>query len=186
MPEEPDNTSTSGGSGTPSGGGEEKTFTQAEVDKLIDQRIARERTKYSDYDDLKAKAQRLKEAEDADKSEIDKLKDRLSESESRASKAESEALRTTVASQKGLTANQAKRLSGSTKEELESDADELLESFGTKKSEGDDGEGDDGGKGESSRRRPKENLRPGASSEEEPEDYTKIADEVYKRAHGAI
>ncbi|MFE7399623.1 hypothetical protein [Streptomyces sp. NPDC057557] len=43
--------------------------------------------------------------------------------------ARSEALRFTVAATKGLTPAQAKRLQGSTKEELEADADELLKDF---------------------------------------------------------
>ncbi|NYE44193.1 hypothetical protein [Streptomyces fulvorobeus] len=44
--------------------------------------------------------------------------------------ARAEALRITVAAAKGLTPSQAKRLQGSTKEELEADADELVKDFG--------------------------------------------------------
>ncbi|MEV7250775.1 hypothetical protein [Streptomyces cyaneofuscatus] len=43
--------------------------------------------------------------------------------------ARAEALRITVAATKGLTPKQAARLQGSTKEELEADADELLQDF---------------------------------------------------------
>ncbi|MFJ6237927.1 hypothetical protein ACIQH0_28055 [Streptomyces griseus] len=43
--------------------------------------------------------------------------------------ARAEALRITVAASKGLTPKQAARLQGSTKEELEADADELLKDF---------------------------------------------------------
>lgn len=35
---------------------EEKTFTQAEVNKIVSERLQREAAKYSDYDALKAKA----------------------------------------------------------------------------------------------------------------------------------
>ena len=35
---------------------EEKTFTQAEMDSIIEGRLAREREKYADYDSLKEKA----------------------------------------------------------------------------------------------------------------------------------
>jgi hypothetical protein len=71
-----------------------------------------------------------------------------------------------VAAEKGLTAAQARRLSGSTREELLTDADDLLESFGTKES-----------KPISSR--PKETLRPGASSAEEPaEDAAAVAEKI--------
>ena len=36
---------------------EGKTFTQEDLDRIVQQRLAREREKYADYDDLKAKAQ---------------------------------------------------------------------------------------------------------------------------------
>lgn len=35
---------------------QDKTLTQAEVDRIVQERVARERAKYADYDDLKAKA----------------------------------------------------------------------------------------------------------------------------------
>ena len=34
----------------------EKTFTQEELDSIIEGRLARERQKYADYEDLRAKA----------------------------------------------------------------------------------------------------------------------------------
>lgn len=126
-------------------------------------------------------AKRLKQAEDADKSEMDKLNERASAAEKRAEKAEANELRLTVASEKGLTSAQMKRISGSTREELEADADEYRKEHGLAKSEGD--EGDDGGKGDSSsRRRPKEQLRPGASSDDEDsaQDPDKLAESILK------
>lgn len=72
---------------------------------------------------------KLKEFEDRDKSESDKLADRIAAAEKRAGEAEARALRLEVAAAKGLTPTQAKRLVGATQEELEADADELLLSF---------------------------------------------------------
>lgn len=72
---------------------------------------------------------RLQEIEDRDKTESEKVADALKASEARAEKAEADLLRLTVASDKGLTPAQAKRLVGATKEELEADADEILEHF---------------------------------------------------------
>ncbi len=72
---------------------------------------------------------RLKELEDRDKSEGEKLTDKLTAAEQRAAEAEAKSLRLEVAAEKGLTAAQARRLVGTTKEELEADADELLETF---------------------------------------------------------
>ena len=37
---------------------DDKTFTQAEMDSIIEGRLARERQKYADYDDLKEKQRR--------------------------------------------------------------------------------------------------------------------------------
>jgi hypothetical protein len=109
-------------------------------------------------------ANRLKETEDADRSEVEKLTARVATAEKRAVEAEAKALKAEIAQEKGLTAGQAKRLHGETREDIEADADELLEAFGGTKSDKDDT--DDGRNGESSRRTPKENLRPGAANED--------------------
>lgn len=76
---------------------------------------------------------RLKEYEDREKTDGEKLTERIAQAEKRANDAEARALRLEVASAKGLSAKQAGRLVGTTTEELEADADELLSSF---KSEG--------------------------------------------------
>jgi hypothetical protein len=65
----PDGTSTDG---TPEGEPEGKTLSQAEVDRIVQQRLAKERSKYADYDDLKQAAARLQELEDANKSELER------------------------------------------------------------------------------------------------------------------
>ena len=71
----------------------------------------------------------LKEFQDRDKTEAQKVAERATEAEARATEAEAKALRLEIAFEKGLTPAQAKRLVGETREELESDADELLETF---------------------------------------------------------
>ena len=82
----------------------------------------------SDKDKLKPLADKARELEDAQKSEVDKLNDRIKELEPTAK----EAARLRVALDKGLTLKQAKRLSGDTEEEMSADADELLEDLGTR------------------------------------------------------
>lgn len=74
-------------------------------------------------------ATRLKELEDAGKSEIEKANDAASTEKRRADEAEMKLLRMEVAIEKGLSPAQAKRLVGTTREELEADANELLEAF---------------------------------------------------------
>lgn len=94
------------------------------------------------------KAKRLDEIEESTKSESEKVLAKLAAAEERAAKAEQKALRAEVATDKGLTAKQAARLVGETREELEADADELLATFKTEpdkgKSKKDFGGGDRG------------------------------------------
>lgn len=72
---------------------------------------------------------RLKEYEDRDKSDSEKAADAVKAADARAEQAEQRALRLEVAADKGLTPAQAKRLVGTTREELEGDADEILAAF---------------------------------------------------------
>ena len=72
---------------------------------------------------------RLKEFEDRDKTESTRAIERAEAAEKAAAAAEARALRLEVASEKGLTPAQAKRLVGESREELEADASELLETF---------------------------------------------------------
>lgn len=60
----------------------ERTFTQAEMNAIITDRLNRERTKYADYDDLKAKAAKFDEAEEAGKTELQKANDRAAKLQS--------------------------------------------------------------------------------------------------------
>ena len=55
---------------------EQQTFTQDELNKIVGERLARERDKYSDYDELKKKAAAFDEAQEAQKSELQKAQDR--------------------------------------------------------------------------------------------------------------
>lgn len=60
---------------------EEKTFTQAELDQIVGERLARERAKYSDYEALKEKAGRLDAFEESQKTELQKANERASAAE---------------------------------------------------------------------------------------------------------
>lgn len=55
---------------------EEKVFTQAELNKQISERLARERQKYEGFDELKEKAAKFDEMEAASKSELQKATER--------------------------------------------------------------------------------------------------------------
>lgn len=126
--------------------------------------------------ELKAIREQLKERDDADKSELERLQERAAAAEKRAEEAEGKIVRAEVAAAAGLSAAQAKRLVGSTREELEADAAEMRTELGLDKEEEkeQEEEKDDRGTG-----LPKENLRSGASNEadEEP-DAGKLADSI--------
>lgn len=68
-----------------------KTFTQAELDRIVQDRLARERQKYEGFDDLKAKAEQFDKLQDEQKSELEKERDRAAKAEERATKIEAEA-----------------------------------------------------------------------------------------------
>lgn len=77
----------------------------------------------------KSAADKLAEIEAANQTEAEKAAAKAAAAEERATQAELRALRLEVAAEKGLTPAQAKRLVGSTREELEADAAELLDTF---------------------------------------------------------
>ncbi len=79
--------------------------------------------------EAEAKAQQLDQLEDANKSEIQRAADAVKVAEERATAAEMRSMRLEVAASKGLTPAQAKRLVGTTVDEMEADADDLLASF---------------------------------------------------------
>lgn len=66
----------------------EKTFTQADLNKLIDERLTRERAKYADYADLKKAADQWKQHEDAQKTEVEKLQAQIADWQNRATQAD--------------------------------------------------------------------------------------------------
>lgn len=51
---------------------QEAKFTQADLDRIVKDRLTREREKYGDYDALKAKAEKFDEIEEASKTELQK------------------------------------------------------------------------------------------------------------------
>jgi len=124
--------------------------------------------------ELESAEQKLREIEDSEKSELQRLQEQLQEAQDRAGTAQMEALRLQVAHEKGLTPSQARRLSGSSLEELEADADELLELFARPSQE-------DTPRVPS---RPKPRLTDDTPSNEETRSPSDIASEVMKRVRG--
>jgi hypothetical protein len=101
---------------------DQKTFDADYVKKLRAE-SAKHRTEANKA--LKA----LAEIQDRDKTELQKAQERAAELEKAAQNHELTALRLQIAFDKGLTPAQAKRLVGTTRDELEADADEVLANF---------------------------------------------------------
>jgi hypothetical protein len=138
------------------GTGTEETFTRAQVRSMIAAEVRKEREKFADYDELKARAA----AGDRDKSQLDKLTEQISALTARAEKADLEVARRDVADEFGLTRREARRLTGKTADDLRADAQELVDDLGIdvaarkagaakpKGSTTDDGKGTDGADGD--------------------------------------
>ncbi len=162
------------GTGSEHGNEEGKTFSESYVRSL--------RGEAGDYRRrLREAEERLAEFENAGKSEVEKLAERVTAAEQAAGTATSEAARLRVALAKGLTEAQAKRLVGSTLEELEADADELLKTFGVPvgNSEEEEGQGLTSGT-------PRERLRSGSvpATDAEETDFGQIAEAIRARRPG--
>ena len=104
--------------------------TQEDFDKAIQSRIARERAKFADYDELKASAEKLREFEESQKTEEQKRQERDAARDRELAELKAEKLRATVAAEKSDPATgivvPAELLTGSTREELEASADALI------------------------------------------------------------
>lgn len=117
---------------------------------------------------------KVKEAEDAEKTEVEKLQGQVADLTKRAEASEAKATRFEVAATKGLSLAQARRLVGATQEELEADADSMRAELGLDKEE-EQGKEEEG----TSTGRPQERLKAGASNESDEEpDAGKLADSI--------
>lgn len=94
---------------------QEQSFTQADVDRIVRERVKREREKFSDYDDLKAKASEKATAEE-----------RLTDLEKQLEQAQRETLRRRVQAAHGIADEDADLfLTGTDEETLTAQAERL-------------------------------------------------------------
>ena len=113
----------------PTGGtSPEKTFTQSQLDAIVADRLKREREKYPDYDDLKAKAARLDELEEANRSELEKAQasaaDYKAKLEALQQQQKANDARMKISAEKGVPVH---LLTGQTEEECKQQAEKLLQ-----------------------------------------------------------
>lgn len=109
----------------------ERTFTQAEMDAIIGDRLARERAKYADYEDMKAKAQKYDAQEEASKTDLQKAQEQAEQYKSQLSALQNEIsarnARDKVSAETGVPAS---LLTGDTEEACKQQADAILKWHG--------------------------------------------------------
>ncbi len=124
---------------TPNQGGtdndnQDKTFTQAELDAIIGDRLSRERAKYADYETIKDKASKYDEMEEANKSELQKAQEKTAELQTKldsmTKQNEIRAIKEKVSSATGVPIS---LLSADTEEECTTQANAILSFAGGKK-----------------------------------------------------
>ena len=102
---------------------ETKTFTQDELNAIVNDRLGREKAKYSDYEAMKAKAAKYDELEEANKTELQKASEKVSalQDELNAIKKQNEIrdIRAEVAKEMGIP---AELLTAETREDCETQA----------------------------------------------------------------
>lgn len=100
--------------------------TQADLDRIIADRLSRERAKFADYDELKAKAAKLADLEDASKSEAQRQAEALAAAQARISEFEARdqvaAWKAQVAKATGVPVD---ALAGTSLEDIEAHAEVL-------------------------------------------------------------
>lgn len=74
---------------------QEQTFTQADLDRIVAERLTREREKFKDYDEIKAQVEGAKTAEQ-------KLAEQLADLERKHAESEAKALRSSIAAEYGI------------------------------------------------------------------------------------
>lgn len=111
--------------------------SQEDLNKVLGERLDRERSKFADYTDLKAKAAKFDELEAANKSEIEKANEKATAAEKAAEKAMADALRLRVALKHGISDEDADLfLTGTDETTLTKQAERLTERVVDRKKQG--------------------------------------------------
>lgn len=121
---------------TANAGTGERTFSQADVDRMIADRLSREQKKYADYDALKAAKEELDKLKDGQKSELEKANAAREKAEAKAKEFEAKvklmelnALKSKLAAEAGIPAEFADRIRGEDEASIKTDIESLKKLF---------------------------------------------------------
>jgi hypothetical protein len=106
---------------------EGKTLTQAEVDKIVADRVARERKKFADYDTLKKKASEYDKFQDSQKTELERRDAELAAAQVELQAFRVGEIRRQAASAAGLDPELAEFITAADEEEATAQAKKLAE-----------------------------------------------------------
>ncbi len=136
-----DGTTTTTTDTTNQGGGNAWTppASQEDFDRIISERLGRERSKFADYADLKSKAQQFDQLTESQKTESQKQADALKATETRAAAAEAELARAKAALKYKLEDEDLELLGSGTPEEIDARAKRLSERLAPKPADFDGG-----------------------------------------------
>ncbi len=113
-----------------------RTFTQEELNKLIADRVGRERAKYADYGDMKRKAAELDQIEEAQKTEAQKQAERNAEADRKSAEADRKLAIADVAGKLSVPAAILSGPTANTPEAIEAFAQAVLAFAGERKKQG--------------------------------------------------
>ena len=108
-------------------GTQERTFTQAELNAIVADRLNREREKYAGFEDYKAKAEKFDAAEEANKTDLQKAQEQAAQYKAQLDAFQKEITtrnaRDKIAQETGVPAT---LLTGETEEECKKQAENIL------------------------------------------------------------
>lgn len=107
---------------------EAKTFTQDDVNKIVQERVAKEKAKYEGFEEMKSKAAEYERLQEANKSDLQKAEDKASKLEKElAGYKKAEQMRQIKASVSEKTGIPERLLTGETEEACEAQANAIKE-----------------------------------------------------------
>jgi hypothetical protein len=99
--------------------------TQDELNRIIADRVSREKAKYADYGDLKSRAAKYDEVEQASKTELQRITERAEAVEAELAQTKSDALRLTVIARHQIPEDHQDLVFGETEDELTKRAEKV-------------------------------------------------------------
>lgn len=123
-----------GGDGQQQGGESpagEKTFSQSDVNRIVEDRLRREQAKYADYNDLRAKAAKFDEQEEANKSELQKATEANRKLESQLAEQKHAGLVANACLKHGIPAEFADLVTGDDEESIDKTAEKVAKLVST-------------------------------------------------------